>query len=710
MRLSGDLSPGSRERPRVNRLAGEKSPYLLQHAKNPVDWYPWGGEAFSRATQENKPVFLSIGYAACHWCHVMAHESFEDDEVAALLNRDFVCIKVDREERPDIDGVYMDVCQIMTGRGGWPLTIIMTPEKKPFFAATYLPKSGRFGMTGLLELLPQVAGLWRDRRDELENSADTILLTLRQPAPASTETGIGDSLPEEGYGELAARFDDLYGGFGSAPKFPSLHNVLFLLRFFGQCGKKHALTMATRTLAAVTMGGIYDHVGGGVHRYATDRRWRVPHFEKMLYDQALLLMACTEAYEATRQDDFRRVAANVVAYVKRDLTSPEGMFFSAEDADSEGGEGSFYLWTTDELEEVLGHDDAGIAKTVFNAVPEGNTGESGAGRKNILYRTRTLHELATLLKMPEPDLGLRVQAIRTALFQAREKRPRPLCDDKILTDWNSLFIGALARAAFVFDNQEYLIVAERALQVLLGRMRTPEGGLFHRFRDGDAAIPAFGSDYAFTVHALIQLYGAGFNPRYLGTALELQEYFGQHFSDENGGFFSVSDDAEQLPIRKKEIDDGAVPSCNSVAIGNLLALARLTGDERFGEAADAAARAFAGVVRQSPASHGYFLCALGQALWPPAEIVITGKSEDSGSRAMIETIRSRYRPGLLVIRIPDTEEEEEMIHRIAPYTREMTGTGGVPTAYVCSGRTCAAPVTDAAGLSSLLARDGRKKE
>ena len=695
------------EHPR-NRLAGEKSPYLIQHSTNPVDWYPWGEEAFLRAAREKKPVFLSIGYATCHWCHVMAHESFENDEVAALLNRDFVCIKVDREERPDIDSIYLDAAQAMTGRAGWPLTIIMTPDKKPFFAATYLPRTERPGMTGLLGLLPRIAGLWQDHRGDLEKSGEEILRSIGSPQSLPFATEADEHLLTEGYEALFERFDDLYGGFGNAPKFPALHSVLFLFRFYRRSGKKNALDMAIKTLRGVTMGGIYDHLGGGIHRYATDRRWQVPHFEKMLYDQALLLMACTDAYQITGLEEFRQTAGEVVAYVTRDLASPEGMFCSAEDADSAGGEGLFYLWTAPEIDNILDGQEAGLAKLVFTIGEDGNFGGNGNSGLNILYRTTNYRELAIRLNVPEQELAERIRRIKTAMVEARGKRPRPFRDDKVLADWNSLFIGALARAAFVFDNTGYLAVATAAMDSLLDRMRTSSGGLLHRYRDGEAGIPAFGSDYACAISALIRLYGAGFDPRHLRTARELQDYFSLHFSDAGGGFFSVSDESEQLPVRKKEIYDGAIPSCNSTALENLLMLASLTGEEKFRDLADASIRVFTAEVRRSPAAYSYFLCALDRALGPSPEIVIAGQGDDPRTGALIGTIRSRYLPDASIILL--TDENRDAIGLLAPFTREMVSPGDLPAAFVCSGRTCAEPVTGAAELGLLLDRDVTRKD
>ena len=507
-----------------NRLIFEKSPYLLQHADNPVDWYPWGDEAFDRAAKERKPVFLSIGYATCHWCHVMAHESFEDSGVAALLNKDFICIKVDREERPDIDSIYMTVCQMMTGRGGWPLTVILTPEKKPFFTGTYFPKKSRFGMTGLIDLLPRIAQSWQERRDDLLASAEEISAALRNEQEKPAEDFPDISLLHMGYEELARQFDPENGGFGRAPKFPAPHTLLFLLRFWKRTGETRALSMVEKTLTSMRSGGIFDQIGGGFHRYSTDAQWQVPHFEKMLYDQALLVMAYTEAYQATHNPEFRKTTDEIITYVIRNLTSPEGAFFSAEDADSAGGEGAFYLWTADETEKVLGKDDAGVAARFFGITHAGNyQGEETGGEQNILTRKSSIADMASSSGISEIELESRLESIRTKLFIARENRAHPSRDDKVLTDWNGLFIAALAQAARTFGNEKYLESARTAMKFILTRMRSADGGLLHRYRGGEPAIPAFGDDYAFVIKALIELYESTFEPSYLSSARESEQ-------------------------------------------------------------------------------------------------------------------------------------------------------------------------------------------
>ncbi len=467
----------------MNRLKNEKSPYLLQHADNPVDWYPWGPEAFEKARQEDKPIFLSIGYSTCHWCHVMEHESFEDEEVARLLNQTFVSIKVDREERPDIDQLYMTVAQLMTGGGGWPLNIFMTPDKEPFFAATYIPKENRYGRLGLMELIPRVDELWRTSRQELLSSADRIVAALKQVSESQGSSLLDASVLDKAYQQLLDSFDKDLGGFGSAPKFPSPHNFYFLLRYWQRSGREEALDMVEKTLQAMRAGGIYDHVGFGFHRYSTDAGWLVPHFEKMLYDQALLTLAYTEVFQATGKSFYQTTAREILSYILRDMQSPEGAFYSAEDADSEGEEGKFYLWSYDELENLLSDRELDHLVRHFGIKPEGNFLDQDGGSSsglNILHWSRRANEA-------QEDF----EAIRKKLFDYREKRIHPLKDDKILTSWNGLMIAALARAGGAFSEKAYTDAAEKAASFILAQMRDGRGRLLHRFRGGGGGDTGF---------------------------------------------------------------------------------------------------------------------------------------------------------------------------------------------------------------------------
>ena len=678
-----------------NHLAGEKSPYLQQHSCNPVDWYPWGDEAFRRAAEEHKPVFLSIGYATCHWCHVMAHESFEDPGIAGILNTGFIAVKVDREERPDIDSVYMTACQQMTGQGGWPLTIIMTPDKKPFFAGTYLPRTTRAGMTGLTELLRKVIRLWQEQRDMLVSSAEELTARLAEAGAGPAEGKADLSLLGDGYDELVRSFDPINGGFGRAPKFPTPTVLLFLLRFWKNSGSDQALIMAEKTLEALCCGGIHDHLGGGFHRYSTDQAWRVPHFEKMLYDQALLLMVFTEAWLATKKPLYRNTAEDIIAYVARDLLSPEGAFISAEDADSPGGEGAYYLWTRKELDEILGPSDGSFAAQMFGVDEGGNffSPECGPG-KNILY-----------LKTGNSGINAdqsRVISIRQKLLAERQKRPRPMRDGKVLTDWNGLMIAALAQSSRAFDNPDCFRMAETAMHVILDRLRTAGGGLLHRYCDSEAAIPAFADDYAFVIRALIELSETSFDPVWLREALTLNQYLRRHFSDTGGiRFFTTPDNGEILIARKKEIYDGALPSCNSMMLTNLVLLGHLTGDPVHEEHASRLADGFAGIVRHTPSAYSAYLCGLDYLLGPAAkDVVIAGEGSDPAAKKMIRIIHGAYLPSLtLHFRTPSSSGD---LAAVAPFTRAMTASGGRTTAYLCSGRSCSAPVTDPDVLQKML--------
>ena len=693
-----------------NRLIHEKSPYLLQHAYNPVDWYPWGEEAFSRATGENKPVFLSIGYSTCHWCHVMAHECFEDETIAALLNRDFVCIKVDREERPDIDSVYMAVCQHMTGQGGWPLTIIMTPQKLPFFAGTYFPKESRHGMPGLTGILTRIAELWHGQQDEIKKSADEIrALVFAAPSPASRDPD--RLLLDAGFREFSRQFDPKNGGFGNAPKFPAPHVLIFLLRYWHMTGEPRALSMVMQTLDAIRQGGIWDHVGGGIHRYATDARWRIPHFEKMLYDQALLVQACTEAYEATREERYRTMAEDCIRYVLYDLRDPEGAFYSAEDADSPGGEGAYYSWTYDELSAVLGPDDAAFATSVFSltalSTPGGNEGDPGAGKSGqrfILSGTGPDPVLAEVLSMPPVQLNARRESVRRRLSTARKKRVRPARDDKILTDTNALFCTALSRAGRAFKNPGYIDAAAGIMRFILNHLLSKEEDLLHRYRDGESAIPAFADDYAYLISALIALYEATFDPDYLSRALSLNSLFVTHFMDkENGGFFTTSDKAEKLLVRKKEWYDGAVPSANAIAFENLAWLARVTEDKDLEAAASACSRFITGAADLAPAATAAFLAALSCSplFLDTQDLVIAGDPKQQDTLALLDVAGDQYLPGLIVL-LHHPGKAGDVIETIAPGVRGRTAVNGKAMAYLCTGHSCKIPVHDPGKLARIL--------
>jgi len=614
-----------------NHLIHEKSPYLIQHAHNPVDWHPWCDETFARAKTENKPIFLSIGYATCHWCHVMEKESFEDQETAGYLNDTFVCIKVDREERPDIDAVYMAACQMLTGSGGWPLSIFMTPEKKPFFAATYLPKRSRSGRAGLIDISLQVKKLWTTDREKVEKSSAGIAANLDKPFAFTAADEPDESLLDQAFKQIKPTFDPQHGGFEPAPKFPTPHRLLFLLRCYHSSGDSDALEMVKKTLTAMRLGGIWDHVGFGFHRYSTDTRWLLPHFEKMLYDQALIATAYLEAYQITKDPLFAATADDIFTYVLRDMTSTEGAFYSAEDADSEGEEGKFYVWTTEEFRRVLGDEAAQKWETILRVSPEGNFTDEATRQKtgtNILHLTAPLDKWAQKLGLQADRLVEDWDRIRDQLFSVREKRVYPLKDDKILTDWNGLMIAAFALGARILNRSEYERAARKATDFILSKMRGENGRLYHRFRDGELAVEAHAGDYAFLIHGLLSLYQTTFDLTFAEEAKMLQEKMIENFWDEkNDGFFSTPNGSVELPVRPKELYDGALPSANSVSLFNLLLLSRLTGDPQWENRARAQVRAFAGTVKSQPQAFTYFLCALDFGLRPGQEIIIAGKPQ-----------------------------------------------------------------------------------
>jgi len=688
----------------ANHLINEKSPYLLQHAYNPVEWYPWGEEAFLKAGKEDKPVFLSIGYSTCHWCHVMEHESFEDPEVAELMNEAFVCIKVDREERPDIDGIYMTVCQLMTGSGGWPLTIIMTPEKKPFFAATYIPKKSVFGRAGMLDLIPLIKNTWKDKRGDVLSTAEQITGVLLELEDKGKGEYPGEDILKSCYGQLSGRFDFRYGGFGKAPKFPTPHNLFFLLRYWRRYDDPMALEMVEKTLQNIRRGGVYDHVGSGFHRYSTDERWFLPHFEKMLYDQALLAIAFTEAYQATKREEYKNTAREIFTYVLRDMTSPGGGFYSAEDADSEGEEGKFYVWREDEIFNVLGKEDADLITRVFNVEAGGNFYEEGNKKKtgrNILYLKKPLYEIAINLKMPEKELKEKLEIVREKLFLERKKRVHPYKDDKILTDWNGLMIAAFAKGAQVFDDPLYLEAAKRALSFIFEHMTDEKRRLLHRYRDGEAGLTGNIDDYAFLIWGLLELYETDFDVRYLKRAIELNDILIKHFWDqEKGGFYFTPDYGEKLIIRQKEVYDGAIPSGNSVSVLNLLRLSRITGKEDFEEKAYRTGKTFSVEVKKLPLAHTCLMAALDFALGPSFEVVIAGEAGKEDTGDLLKELRKNFLPCKIVLL--SSKEEGYGITDIAGFTKNLSTVDNKATVYVCSNYTCNFPVTDKKKMLELL--------
>ena len=687
---------------RPNKLIKEKSPYLLQHAYNPVDWHAWNEETFEKARLENKPIFLSIGYSTCHWCHVMEKESFEDAEVAELMNEAFVSIKVDREERPDIDHVYMTVCQMMTGSGGWPLTIVMTPDKKPFFAATYIPKGNRFGRAGMMELIPRIREVWTNRHKEVLDSAENMTVALQSMEKEKLGELLDAAVFDKAFEELSQRFDKTYGGFSGAPKFPTPHNFFFMLRYWRRTDQQEALKMVEKTLQEIRWGGVFDQIGFGFHRYSTDKEWLVPHFEKMLYDQAMLALAYLETYQATGNTLYSDTAREIFTYVLRDLKSPEGGFYSAEDADSEGVEGKFYVWTEQELRGTLPPDEADLIVRVFHVEKNGNFREEASGKSvgaNILYTGKSLADIASVMKLPAEALKQKIDSARSRLFEVRERRVHPHKDDKILTDWNGLMIAALARGAQVLGDKSYADAAENAVEFILNRLRKPDGRLLHRYRDEEASIAAHLDDYAFLVWGLIETYEATFDARYLTTALEFNKEMIRRFWDERGGgLYFTSDDAENLIVRKKEVYDGALPSGNAVAMLNLLRLGRFTGDADLEDRAFKIQKAFSEQVRQFPSGYTQFLSAVDFGLGASHDVVISGSL---GAKEMLDALRSRFSPNQVLVFRP-AGEESAGIDAVASFAKNYASVNGKATAYVCSGRSCKDPTTEVKDLLALL--------
>ena len=669
----------------MNRLANEQSPYLLQHADNPVDWYPWGKEAFKKARELDRPIFLSIGYSTCHWCHVMEHESFEDDSVAKLLNDSFISIKVDREELPEIDHVYMSVCQAMTGGGGWPLTIVMTPAKEPFFAGTYFPKDKRGGRSGLFQILPMIADAWNSKRQDIMTSVGQVKNYLDQLNSKPAGNNFSTELINRAYDQFRNGFDEEYGGFFRAPKFPSPHNLIFLMRYHHSFDNKIALDMATKTLKQMRLGGIYDHIGFGFHRYSTDRHWLVPHFEKMLYDQAMIAMAYTEAYHITGEDIFAQTANEIFTYVLRDMTASEGGFFSAEDADSEGEEGKFYIWTEQEIKEILGEDYGREFNDIFSITTQGNYRDESSGKETGL----NIPHLNNYNANGSNDF----ESAREKLFNIREKRIHPLKDDKILTDWNGLMIAALAKAAIVLDEPVYLDAAEKAAKFVLHSISKGER-LLKRYRNGVAALDAHLDDYAFMAWGLLELYEATFATKYLSQALDLMNIMVEDFwDDKNGGFFLGSDQSEKLIVRSKTAYDGAIPSGNSVAVMNMVKLTRITGNTKWAELAEKTIRAFSEDVNRTPTGYTLMLTGFMFDTQNSKEIVIVGDSRNRNTTKFLHTIRASYAPHKVLL-FKDTSVSDNRLEQLANWTSTQNSINGKPTAYVCKNFACNQPTSD----------------
>jgi uncharacterized protein YyaL (SSP411 family) len=689
----------------TNRLAHETSPYLRQHRHNPVDWYPWGPEALARARQLDRPIFLSIGYAACHWCHVMEHESFENQEIAKILNDHFVSIKVDREERPDLDQIYMTSVQLLTGQGGWPMSVFLTPDLRPFTGGTYFPPDDRYGRPGFKRLLLTVADWWKTRRGEVDEAAVVITDALRNSTRLRPqEGGLDDALLRQAADVLARAFDPQNGGFGAAPKFPHPMDLRVLLRAWRRFADENALHMVRHTLDRMAMGGIYDHLGGGFARYSTDARWLVPHFEKMLYDNALLVPCYLEAFQVTGDAGYRNVVDETLAWVTREMTSPEGPFYSTLDADSEGVEGKFYVWTAEEIEKILGADDAADFSSVYGVVPDGNWHDPhghAPARANILHRTKTFVQLARLHRIGEGDLRRLLELCRRKLLDARTRRVRPGLDDKALTSWNALMIGAFARAAQVLDNAEYAAAAVKAANFMVSRMRAPDGRLLRSFSSGaEPKLNAYLEDYAFLIDALVTLYETDFDVRWITAALELSRVMTEQFWDEaEGGFFYTGRDHESLIVRNKDATDNAIPSGNAMAATGLLRLAKLTGRDDLRDQAERTLKLYQGLMAEHPMAAGQMLLALDFYLGPTQEIAIVGQTGADDTRRVLTAVRSGFRPNEVVaFKDPGAGAEVE---RVVLLLADKAGQGGVTT-YVCEDFVCKEPLVGAEAAEAAL--------
>jgi len=677
----------------TNRLIHESSPYLLKHATNPVDWYPWGENAFSLAREKNKPILLSIGYLTCHWCNVMEEESFSDSQVATLINDVFVAIKVDREERPDIDQIYMKACQLLSPSCGWPLTVFLTPAGKPFYAGTYIPKENKFGRLGLLELIPRVKQLWAEEHNSVLKSADSINAAII----SSTIQLPGDDMEahqlDAAFQAFSNDFDLEYGGFGRSTKFPKPLNLIFLLRYWHRTGNPEALAMVEKTLAAMRQGSIYDHLGYGFHRYATDPMWRLPHFEKMLYDQALLVLAYVEAYQATAKEEYAITAREILHYVLEGMTAANGAFYSAESADSEGEEGKFYLWSLEEIKNTLDREEVTEAVKFFHILEEGNFIDPLSGQKtgkNVLYSEQTNVQKDSFEK------------IRKKLFLERDKRPRPERDDKVLTDWNGLMIAALARAAQVLDQPEYGEAAQKAALFILQNLRSGEGKIVHRWRKGQAGIEGTAADYSFLTWGLLELYSWDFDSKWLESALALTDNLFKDYWDEKlGGFYLTAEREKSALPRIKENRDTVLPSSNSVAMANLLKLSRLTGNHTFEDKAAKISRLMSSGVKDSELAFPMLLTALDFGLAPSQEVVIVGKKNSADTNRMLKALRKGYFPHAVVLFKP-TGKQTPPINNYVNFIEFMYAVDNKATAYVCINFKCNFPTTDPAVMLDAL--------
>jgi uncharacterized protein len=718
----------------TNRLIDQKSPYLLQHAHNPVDWFPWGEEAFEKARRENKPVFLSVGYSTCHWCHVMARESFENAEIAAVLNEHFVAVKVDREERPDVDQVYMTFVQATTGGGGWPMSVWLTPDLKPFVGGTYYPPEDRWGRPGFRNVLLQIAAAWAKDRDRIVASSDAVLAQLRRAAATgdTDATAIADDLLDRTYEQLKASYEPRYGGFGGAPKFPRPAAPDFLLRYYartlrhasrlhseaaaghtGQAGTTDALDMVLHTLRKMADGGMHDHLGGGFHRYSVDERWHVPHFEKMLYDQAQLANTYLDAYQITREPFFAEIARDILDYVRRDMTGAQGQFFSAEDADSdvpgrpgEHAEGAFYVWTRSETVAILGERAAAVFNYRYGVAQNGNVRDDPHGEfsgKNVLIVSHTIEETAQHFGLAADVLQRTLSDARRRLFEARAKRPRPHVDDKTIAAWNGLMISAFAHAYPVLGQKEDLASARAAADFIRRQLYDVKSGVLRRrYRNGETGIEGYLDDYAFVIQGLLDLYEACFDVEYLAWAFALQKKQDVLFWDADaGGYFSTAGKDETILLRMKESYDGAEPAPNSVALLNLSRLAQMTDNAEYREKADQTLAAFHRTLTTAPHAMPRMMAASDYHRGKPRQIVIAGQPDAADTEALLKAVHARFIPNKIVLLADGGKGQAELARRL-PFLRDLQPLDGKATAYVCEHYACKLPVTDAGALREQL--------
>jgi uncharacterized protein YyaL (SSP411 family) len=706
----------------TNRLAEEKSPYLLQHARNPVDWYPWGEEAFAKAKKENKPIFLSVGYSTCHWCHVMERESFENEGVAKIMNEHFVNIKVDREERPDVDRVYMTFVQATTGGGGWPMSVWLTPDLKPFVGGTYFPPEDKYGRPGFKSVLRQIAKAWKEDREKIVASSTQIVDALQNYTASGKSDGkLEENIRKRAFEQIASGFDAKLGGFGEAPKFPRPVTLNFLLhQYAGQRDSeegKRALEMTLTTLRKMAEGGIHDHLGGGFHRYSVDKFWHVPHFEKMLYDQAQLAVSYLDAFQITREPIFAQTARGILDYVRREMTGKEGGFYSAEDADSllahgkpEHAEGAFYVWTQKELEQLLGPERAKVFAYHYGVEPKGNAPAGSDPHKeftgkNILIQRHTLAETAKKFDLPEDKTSALLAESRKLLFDVRAKRPRPHLDDKVITAWNGLMISAFARAAQVLDDPSYLDSANKAADFVQAKLYDPKTAtLLRSYREGASKVEGFADDYAFFIQGLLDLYEAGFDASRVEWAVQLQERQNELFWDEKqGGYFSTTGRDPKILVRMKEDHDGAEPSPSSTAAVNLLRLAYMLDKSDWRDMAEKTIHSFDGQLERAPSAMPQMLVALDWLRSKPKQIVIAGKPGAPDTAAMLHEVRRHFIPTKVLILADGGAGQQFFSDRVA-FMETVVPVREQATAYVCENFVCQLPTTELKAVTNLLTR------